>query len=70
MNMKIYKYNQPDSIPPSFNIEVVMNEQEILNEYYSYWSTRMLKVGRSPFITEQNCIQDWIVVHWAWEINE
>lgn len=44
---------------------ITMTEQEILDEYYPYWQERMWKVGKADLISPQNCIEDWVVVHWA-----
>lgn len=46
--------------------DVVLTDQEILAEYWDYWAGNMIKRGeKSPFITEENCIADFCVVHWA-----
>lgn len=42
-----------------------ITDGEILDTYYRWWSEQMLNVGRSPMITEQNCIDDFVVIHWA-----
>ena len=47
-----------------------LTRSEILAEYFAYWSDQMRKVGKSDLISESACIDDWIVVHWAWEIVE
>lgn len=43
-----------------------ISEDQILKEYYPYWSSLMTKAGRRP--DYESCIEDWVVVHWAWEI--
>jgi len=48
---------------------VMMNEAEILDHYYSWWSTRMLEAGKILMATEENCIGDWVVVNWAEEVK-
>ena len=64
MNNKKYLYNCPSSLIP-----MEINSEQILKEYYPYWEKRMVnKFGRGhELITEENCIEDWCVVHWAWE---
>lgn len=49
--------------------DIVMNktEEEILKEYWDHWSHRMkIKETPSHYINRENCIVDWINVHWAW----
>lgn len=48
---------------------VRITDQQILYEYWNFWSERMIKKfgDDSELITHDNCIDDWIVVHWAWE---
>lgn len=40
---------------------------EILDEYWRYWSGEMLRAGKSPMITVDNCVDDFAVIHWAWQ---
>lgn len=63
--LKIYLVNELGLDKP-----LIYTEKHILDEYYSYWSQVMLEhTNRSPLITEKNCIEDWIVVNWAWELK-
>ena len=68
---KIYCYNEPiyqyNAIIGNEVIE--RTEQQILDEYWDYWNARMIaKFGEGhEYITEEECIYDWIVVNWAWE---
>lgn len=50
-------------------VEVTMSEKEILDSYWLYWCSQMeLKYGKNhPLTTQENCIEDWVVVHWAVE---
>ena len=48
-------------------VKHVMTEVDILATYYPYWCEQMRKVHKEDQISEQNCIDDWVVVHWAWE---
>lgn len=42
-----------------------LSDKEILDEYWEYWSTQMKRVGKDYMISEERCIEDWCVVHWA-----
>ena len=49
----------------------VMSEEEIQNEYWSYWHEKMCaKFGKEHVDKNycfQDCLEDWKIVHWAWE---
>jgi hypothetical protein len=47
----------------------VMTGGQILDQYYIHWSERMIEVGKLPMITELNCVEDWIVVNWAVQVE-
>lgn len=57
----MYKYQDPWG-------EYTLSEKQILDEYWNYWSGCMLKAHKSPEITEENCIEDFCIIHWAWKI--
>ena len=59
-----WKYVEPgdDGITP---VEYVVTEAEILRTYYPWWRSEMERQGKHALITEQSCIDDWVVVHWA-----
>lgn len=44
---------------------VVLSEHDILAQTYDWWSERCRAVGREDLINERNCIEDWVIVHWA-----
>ena len=65
--MKVYLFNDWDENDNPLIKEIT--EDEILEDYWSYWSDKMIKkfgYGHE-LITKENCIDDWIVVNWAWE---
>lgn len=47
---------------------VVKTEAEILEVFYPQWSERMKKCGLEHLISNENCILDWVVVHWAHQV--
>ena len=68
--MKTYYYNDRVEINEvEHDIVVEYTEKEILDEYWYFWHTAMVKkFGEGhKTITEENCIKDWVTVHWAWE---
>lgn len=62
--VKYYSFVEPtdNEMHPSV---VVMSEKEILEEYFDFWATQMRRVGKEAEISEEKCIDDWCVVHWA-----
>jgi len=68
-NMKTYTFVQPgeDGITPEW---ITLSEDQIIDEYWNYWSGQMKKVGKESEINRENCIYDYCVVHWATEDKE
>ena len=66
--MKSYCYNEV-VYNPYGKVTKEYTEKEILDEYWYFWHTAMVKkFGEGhKTITEENCIKDWVTVHWAWE---
>lgn len=55
----MWKYLDQDGVV------LLYTEEEILDEYYEFWSKGMLKVGKLPMAIPATCIEDWVTVHWA-----
>ena len=73
--MRYYSYNEPGMNTSGNVIEnkvITVSEEEIRKNYYSYWYDTMChKFGKD--IVDKNysfedCLDDWVVVHWAWEV--
>jgi hypothetical protein len=47
------------------DVLTTLTEKQILDYYFPYWCTQMVKAGRGDFVNEHDCILDWAVVHWA-----
>jgi len=65
---KLYVYEAPDE--NGENLIFLLREEDILKDYWDVWQYRMiLKYGpHSDLITEEQCIDDWCLIHGAWEI--
>lgn len=61
--MKYFKYSDQDG-------DYVISEEQILKEYWDYWRERMERAGKEDLINPDNCIHDFCVIHWAFEIKE
>lgn len=46
-------------------VSCIRTEAQILREYWPFWSGRMRELGRQHLISPRNCIEDWIIMHWA-----
>lgn len=57
-----WRYTDPDGTTE-------MSEAEILKHYYPYWCEQMKRVGKAQQISEQACIEDWVIVHWAEKVT-
>lgn len=62
--MASWTYVEPgdDGVTPVY---VTLSEEQIIAEYYAWWSEQMLRIGKADQISAQNCIEDWVTVHWA-----
>jgi len=47
-----------------------LSRSQILAEYFPWWSATMRQLGRGDQVSEDACLLDWIVVHWAWEVRD
>jgi len=48
-----------------YNKWETLSEKDILDYYWDWWSGKMKEVGKQELISEERCIEDWCVVHWA-----
>jgi hypothetical protein len=71
--MRYYSYNDYETDPSVDSYVAIKSEEDIRKEYYPYWYERMChKFGKEHVdknYTFNDCIQDWIIVNWAWEIE-
>lgn len=51
-------------------VQETFSEYQILQSYFHYWYGQMRKVEKLDEVSIENCIEDWIVGHWAWETDE
>lgn len=42
-----------------------MSEEMIIDEYFPSWVKLMIKANKEHLINHKNCIDDWVVIHWA-----
>tara|TARA_R110000868_G_scaffold99534_1_gene273880 strand:- start:237 stop:467 length:231 start_codon:yes stop_codon:yes gene_type:complete len=69
--MRLWQFND---IQDSITFDAItrcVDENEILAMYWDYWSERMkLRGYTEKEITKESCIDEWVVVNWAWEVSQ
>ena len=68
---KYYTFVEPAGPDDFTPVYITMSEEEIISEYWNYWYGQMCKKFGKKFVdtyySKVDCIEDWVVVHWAWE---
>ena len=71
--MRYFSYDEPDPFGPG-GIIVTVSEDEIREEFYPYWYEKMCAKYGKEHVDEtysfEDCLDDWVVVHWAWEVKD
>jgi len=49
--------------------EHLCSEDEIIKIHFAYWSEKMKSVNKEHLINRKNCIDDFVIVNWAEEID-
>jgi hypothetical protein len=73
--MRYFSYNEYDPNSPfadeTGGYIVTVSEDDIKRTYWPYWYNRMCAKYEQAYIDEnytfEDCLEDWIVVNWAWE---
>ena len=73
--MRYFCYNEYDPVSlladDSGGYVVTMCEERIRAEYYPWWYGKMCEKFGKEHVDQnysfEDCLQDWITVHWAWE---
>lgn len=58
---QIWDYDNPEA--------TLVSEEEILETYFPYWKEQLTKQGKLDYINTEECIRDWVTLHWAIEIT-
>lgn len=72
--MRYFCYNEPIFDEQGNRIDnevIVLSEDEICEKYWDYWYDQMCeKYGKEHVDANycwEDCLDDWVVVNWAWE---
>jgi hypothetical protein len=67
--MRYWSIGYPDE--DGNDVVETLSEDEVLEQYWAHWYGKMCqKFGKEHVdtnYTKQDCIDDWVIVHWAWE---
>lgn len=67
--MKYWTISYPDE--DGNDITETLSEAEIFDQYWNYWYGKMCEKFGKEYVdanyTKQDCIDDWVIVHWAIE---
>ena len=69
--MKTYCYVRSiDPYDGSYSV-VTITEDEIIANWWDWWVQKMTKKygPDSELITRENCIEDYVTTHWAFEVE-
>ena len=70
--MRYYSYNEYVE-DPDINSVVTVSEEDIRRDYYPWWYDKMCKKYGKNHVDAtysfEDCLEDWVVVNWAWEVN-
>jgi hypothetical protein len=76
--MRYFSYNEYDPASEladeTGGYVVTKSESEIRSEYYPYWLKKMYEKFGKTYVDAnysfEDCLDDWIVVNWAWEVKK
>jgi hypothetical protein len=70
--MRYFSYNEYDE--DQGGVVVTKSEEDIRKEYWPYWYGKMCDKYEQAYVDEhycfEDCLTDWIVVNWAWEVKD
>lgn len=68
--MRYFTYVEPDETNIDGIRYICKSEREIIQEYYPQWRSKIAKKHgylMATFVfTEQDCIEDWCILHNTW----
>jgi hypothetical protein len=68
--MRYFCYNEYTE-DPNANSVVTVSEEDVRRDYYPFWYDKMCKKYGKEHVDKtysfEDCLDDWIVVNWAWE---
>jgi hypothetical protein len=69
--MKYYRYHCPSNL--GLDVTRTLSEEQILCEYGLFWFDKMYQKYGKEYVdanfTSKDCIDDFVVVNWAYEVK-
>lgn len=73
-NMRYFSYDEYKTDPSVDPYVETVSEEDVRKTYYPYWYERMCnKFGKEHVDANycfEDCLDDWVVTNWAWEVKE
>lgn len=70
--MRYYSYNEYTE--DEKGLVLTVSEEDIRRDYWPFWYNKMCeKYGKDQVDANycfEDCLEDWIVVNWAWESKD
>ena len=72
MKNRTWLWDEPGDEDGRQDLIEKITDQEILALRWNIWKERMIKKygADSELITEENCIRDWVIDNYAWELKD
>jgi hypothetical protein len=72
--MKYWTYAEPTSETDSTPIYYTFSEEEIIDKFWGWWYPKMCNKFGKKVVDEnyckEDCIDDWVTIHWALEVRK
>lgn len=75
--MRYFSYHEPiwDNNDDIIGDQTITkSEDEIRAEFFPYWQERMIELyGKELYektYSFKECLEDWMIINWAWEVTE
>lgn len=52
------------------HVQETWDKEQILKAYWFYWNRKMFESGHGDEVTQDKCVEDWVVTHWAEETDQ
>lgn len=68
MDVRYWTFCEPGSPVSGDPVYITLSDDEIIDQYWDYWCGRMASIGKDlNDFNKYDCIDDWVIVNWAWE---
>ncbi len=72
--IRYYSYNEYEPDSDEYVVVITKSENEIREEYWPWWYNKMCEKFTKEHVDAtynfEDCLEDWAIVHLAWEVKE